>query len=91
VRGAGDVVCLEVENQAPRIPDERLAHLFRPFTQGHPPVEGRRNLGLGLYIVDQIVKAHGGSVAADSTDARTLLTVRIPRGAPGAAAPTSLG
>jgi PAS domain S-box-containing protein len=80
VRCDGEALCLEVENQAPPIPAEQLATLFDPFKSSvQMPAEGRRNLGLGLYIVDQIVKAHGGTVRAESNPARTLLTVRIPR------------
>jgi signal transduction histidine kinase len=39
-----------------------------------------RSVGLGLYIVDQVVRAHGGSVQVASTgDAGTTFTVRLPR------------
>ncbi len=35
--------------------------------------------GLGLYIVDQIARAHGGSVVAEASGGRTVFTVRLPR------------
>ncbi len=39
-----------------------------------------RSVGLGLYIVKQIVKAHHGSVEVRSTEAEgTTFTVRLPR------------
>ncbi len=83
VRGDAQTLTLEVENQAPPIPAEKLARLFYPFQRGDPtPVEGRRNLGLGLYIVDQIVKGHGGVVSAESNPERTVVGVRIPRTPP---------
>jgi len=39
-----------------------------------------KGVGLGLYIVDHIVRAHGGSVDVVSTaDAGTTFVVRLPR------------
>ncbi|MFZ0907373.1 MAG: ATP-binding protein, partial [Mycobacterium sp.] len=34
--------------------------------------------GLGLAIVDSIVKAHQGSVTAESADGKTTFRVRLP-------------
>ena len=38
-----------------------------------------RGTGLGLYIVDHIVKAHGGVAGGESRHGRTCFTVRLPR------------
>jgi signal transduction histidine kinase len=46
---------------------------------------GFAGLGLGLYIADQIVHAHGGSIEASTADATTCFQIVIPRGAPSAA------
>jgi signal transduction histidine kinase len=59
------------------LPDEVRGTLFVPF-------RGRRagsggGLGLGLYIVDQFVRAHGGEVRGDSADGVTRFDVRLPR------------
>ena len=64
------------------IPTHILAHVFDPF-HGHVP--GPRHtdgLGLGMYIVQQIVHAHGGSVTIESGEAanRTIVKVLLPRG-----------
>jgi signal transduction histidine kinase len=51
---------------------------------GVTPREGRdrRHLGLGLYIVDKIVAAHGGAIDVQSSDEQgTTFTVRLPRAA----------
>ncbi len=55
-----------------------LPHLFEPFRQGDV-VTGRRNdgLGLGLAIVDQIVRGHGGSVRASSRGKGFGTTIEI--------------
>jgi signal transduction histidine kinase len=76
--GDHDIV-LGVRNRGPVIPPELIATIFEPFRRG-PGVESPRGLGLGLYIVDQIVRAHGGAVSVESTVERgTVFTVRIPR------------
>jgi sigma-B regulation protein RsbU (phosphoserine phosphatase) len=72
---------LAVNNRGPLIPATLVPALFEPFTQGTSPAhDGPRGLGLGLYIVQQIVTAHAGQVAVDSTvHAGTTFTVRLPR------------
>jgi signal transduction histidine kinase len=77
---ADDVgVDIEVENRCARIPETVLATIFEPFRQG---AASRAGLGLGLYIVRQIVRAHGGEVSVDSGDTRTLFTARLLRSTP---------
>ena len=63
------------------IPPEIVPHLFDPFRGGRLPAGRSEGLGLWLYIVHQIVKAHGGCVEVDTgRDHRTILRVTIPRG-----------
>lgn len=73
----GDTVRLEVRNHG-TIPDDLLAHLFDAFT---PACESARHgrLGLGLYIVREIARAHGGWVSATSTDDLTTVSVVLPK------------
>ncbi len=78
VRACTDLtgLVLSVSNQGKPIEASRLPTLFEPFvrgTSGH--VDG---LGLGLYIVKEIVTAHGGKVEVISTDQETRFTTRIP-------------
>lgn len=62
------------------IPAELQATLFDPFRRGRR-VSGRgEGLGLGLYIVQQIVQAHGGRVELRSVDGEpTVFTLTLPR------------
>jgi PAS domain S-box-containing protein len=77
----GQQVRIEVHNQGEPIPPELLPGLFEPFRRGE--MRGSKStsgLGLGLYIVQQIASAHGGSVEARSTrEEGTVFTVRLPR------------
>jgi signal transduction histidine kinase len=58
------------------IPAETLPHLFDPFRFG----SGKGSLGLGLWIVQQIVVAHGGSVDVESSATTgTCFRIRLPR------------
>jgi PAS domain S-box-containing protein len=81
VRGERAEVICEVHNEGLPIRDELLPVLFDPFRQGET-AERRQGLGLGLYIANEIVVAHGGNIEVLSTaDAGTTFTVRIPRSA----------
>lgn len=58
------------------LPDDVAGTLFTPFVATNASTRGT---GLGLYIVDQIVKAHGGTVSGSSEDGRTSFVVSVPR------------
>jgi signal transduction histidine kinase len=75
-----DEVKLAVENQGPAIPPELLARAFQPFSIGpRPPGTPRRSIGLGLFVVHEMVTAHGGSVSGDSSAEGTRFEVVLPR------------
>ncbi len=77
-RDSGQVV-LSVHNHGV-IPSEVRPYLFDPFRTTRGPARGQPGLGLGLYIVEQIVRAHGGAVDVDSAEGTgTTFTVRLPR------------
>jgi signal transduction histidine kinase len=74
-----DAVVLSVAN-AGAIPADVLPHVFDPFRGGQRQLGRGDGLGLGLYIVQQIVQAHEGSVEVQSGDAEhTLFRVTMPR------------
>lgn len=61
-----DKVILQVNNQGKIIPQDIRKNLFKPFWRGARKRSNSSGLGLGLYIVKQIVDAHGGSITVDS-------------------------
>jgi signal transduction histidine kinase len=68
-------VIVEVISRGPAIPPEVLRVIFDPFATTSP----RRGLGLGLYIVQQIARAHGGLCEVTSDDDATVFQMRFPR------------
>ena len=78
----GDAVRLVVRNQGEPIPERALPTLFDPFLPGRGEARTRGNgLGLGLYIAERVVRAHGGRVEVESSpEAGTTFTVTLPAG-----------
>ena len=72
---------LEIHNQGTPISPELLPRLFEPLTRGAPTTgQQSRSIGLGLYIVREILQGHGGTVdVASAADTGTTFTVRLPR------------
>jgi signal transduction histidine kinase len=75
-----ETLTLIVRN-AGAIDADLMPHIFDPFRRGHAPSDRPKGLGLGLYIVQQIVKGHDGTIAVDSSPAEgTCFRVSLPRG-----------
>ncbi|RYZ40856.1 MAG: PAS domain S-box protein [Myxococcaceae bacterium] len=89
VRAAGGSdVSLEVHNQGDAIAPDLLRRLFQPMQRGEPGMDRTtRSVGLGLFIVQHIVQAHGGTIdVASSQEGGTTFTVKLPRDGTGQAA-----
>jgi PAS domain S-box-containing protein len=82
----GEAALLEVRDRGPGVPEAALSRIFGRFERA---AGGRYHggLGLGLYVVQQIVKAHAGRVAArNQPDGGACFTVQLPL-APSGSAP----
>src|SRR6202044_2367227 len=80
----GDFVELDVHNEGPPIQDSVTPFLFDPFIcdANRDLRKFESGIGLGLYTVREIVRAHGGEIAVvSSKDKGTMFTVRLPRDA----------
>ena len=72
----GDLFELSVANAGTPIAPAAMERLFLPFFREDVRA-GQQGLGLGLYIVAEIVRAHGGTISVDSNDIETRFTIRI--------------
>jgi signal transduction histidine kinase len=71
-------VVLEIENRGMALDPETQRLMFDPFRRLSDRTPG---LGLGLFIVQQIVLAHHGTIDVESSDAEgTVFVVKLPRG-----------
>jgi phosphoserine phosphatase RsbU/P len=79
---------ITVHNHGKPIPPDLLPHVFEPYRLGEQPAASDAgSMGLGLFIVREIVHAHGGEVSAASDEENgTTLTAKLPARAPGARA-----
>lgn len=68
---------LSVANGGVPIPPAARAQLFQPFFRGAVR-RSQQGLGLGLFIVHEIAKAHGGSMEVSSSDEETRFTFTMP-------------
>ena len=78
----GQAAVLTVRDTGIGIPEAELPHIFDRFHR----IEGQRGrtlegTGIGLALVNELVRLHGGTIAVDSrVDSGTTVAVRIPFG-----------
>ena len=75
-----EAVRIEVTDDGVGIPEDRLAHLFQPFTQVESGLSrAHEGTGLGLSLVLGLAELHGGGVEVQSRPgAGSTFTVTIP-------------
>ena len=83
-RGEPDTIALQVTNFGEVIPAELLQVIFSPLVQVHdngaPSQTLSTSIGLGLFIADDIVRAHGGTLEVSSSEAQgTAFSISLPR------------
>lgn len=71
---------LVVEDEGPGLPDELRGRVFEVFEQGEQAATAARpGTGVGLALVDRLVRLHGGTVdAEDRHGGGARLVVRLP-------------
>jgi signal transduction histidine kinase len=80
-RGNGAVE-ITVRNTGSTIPEREQARVVERFYRG-AQARNISGTGMGLAIVQQIARAHGGALTlASSPDAGTAFTLSLPRGGP---------
>lgn len=80
----GTWVVATITNQGETIPEELMKRIFDPFrrAEGQTPQRSAGNLGLGLYIASEIVRAHDGRIEVASENGTTTFTIFLPREPP---------
>jgi signal transduction histidine kinase len=78
---AGGQAVIDIHNHGEPIPAESLPRIFEPLQRATVAYDhSSRSIGLGLYIVKQLVRAHAGTIEVVSApDVGTTFTVRLPR------------
>lgn len=71
-------ITVSIKNFGPAIKKEDLPMIMNKFFQGDRSHSKDGN-GIGLAIVDRIVKLHNGSVTCESDDEKTVFYVKLPR------------
>jgi signal transduction histidine kinase len=82
VSGEEADVRIVVGNTGVAIAPSDLERIFEPLKRGvdhEGKYEEDSHLGLGLYIVREIVRAHGGEIDVRSEQGETAFSVRLPR------------
>ena len=80
IRAEPEAVCVSVANPGAELSPQELQRLFSRFAR-RDESRGRKveGVGLGLAIVESIMKAQGGSVEGRSEGGRIAFTLRLPR------------
>jgi signal transduction histidine kinase len=68
---------LSVANKGAPIPADAIPRLFTAFDRGDV-LPNQKGLGLGLYIAQEIARAHGGLIVASSMRDETVFTATFP-------------
>ena len=68
---------ISIEDNGPGIPPEAREHIFKPFFSTKRSGEG---IGLGLSIVDKVIRALHGEIRAEDVQPHgTRFVLRLPR------------
>jgi signal transduction histidine kinase len=84
IKGVPEEVILSVHNDGIPIPSDVIGGIFHSLTRGESEDgeehHGSTNLGLGLFITNEIISAHGGRIDVTSSEKNgTTFTARFPR------------
>jgi len=76
----GSMACIAVTDQGIGIPAQDIPHLFERFYRASNTDDQHiSGMGIGLYIVHELVNLHGGSVVVESTQQQgSTFTVCLP-------------
>ncbi len=68
---------ISIFNPGPPLPDNMRTQLFHSMVSVRGG-DGKRHLGLGLYVARLIAEGHNGSISAENTNGGVTFTVKLP-------------
>ncbi|MFF5174647.1 SpoIIE family protein phosphatase [Micromonospora sp. NPDC000089] len=90
LRGDAHQVTLTVTDTGVGVPADQLSLVFRRFHRVRGGARAAEGAGIGLALVQELVRLHDGEVTVHSVEGEgSTFTVRLPYGRPGVAAPTT--
>jgi signal transduction histidine kinase len=79
VKVSKETCSISVEDHGPGISQHHLAHLFERFYRVPETSGTAHGTGLGLFICQQIIQAHGGDISVNSEVSKgTVFTINLP-------------
>jgi signal transduction histidine kinase len=84
-QGEAEHVTVQVRNHGRAIPSDQLQVIFNPLVQissaatADETAGDSTSLGLGLYIAQEIVTRHGGTIVAESDEDGTVFSAQLPK------------
>lgn len=80
----GSMVCVEVADNGPGVPDKDKPHVFELFYTGrHIPGDSYRSMGIGLNLCAMVLHAHGGEIEVYDNDGMPEDSADVPGGGKG--------
>ena len=77
---SGDHLIMTIEDDGRGVPAENLPHLFTRYYRGTNTDEQPEGTGLGMAIAADIIRAHGGEIAAENSPKGGLrLVIQLPK------------
>ena len=81
-RADGNQIVIEIADRGPGLPEAEMARLIKPFARMDTARSQASGAGLGLAIVDRVVKRHGGSLRLRNAGGGGLIVqVTLPKSA----------
>ncbi len=80
VKCQNDFIILEVADEGAGIPDKEKTKIFEKFYRvGNEDTRTTKGTGLGLYLVESLVKEHDGKISVrDNQPTGTIFSVKLP-------------
>ena len=77
-KGEKEGIVFRIADEGPGLPEDRREELFEAFSRVHETSIGKDGVGLGLYVVSQLVSAMEGRIDLKSSRNGAIFTINLP-------------